>query len=321
MIEVLVTGARGYIGGRLVERLARNGFRVRAGSRGAAPSRGDAEGSPIEVGTDFDSTESLAVACRGCDAVVHLASLNEVDCAVDPEAATLVNTIYTQRLARVAASMGVRQFIYFSTVHVYGSPLAGRIAEDTPAAPAHPYSISHKAAEDYLKCGYAGSGMATTILRLSNSFGFPASKEVNRWTLVANDAARQLATTGKVALKTPGTQLRDFITLTDVCRAVEFLLKRDVVQGSCEIYNLGEGRSASILELVSRVSAAYASLTGHTPVVERPEAPAVPRGNLNVDIGKLSALGFVLERNADEELMELVRRCLVWFGPTAKGRA
>lgn len=307
MTEILVTGARGYIGGRLVESLARDGARVRAGTRKASAAG--------EIETNFDDDSSLVEACRGCETVIHLASLNEIDCAVDPEAATLVNTIYTQRLARAAEIAGISRFIYFSTVHVYGSPLTGRLTEDSPARPAHPYSISHKAAEDYLAFGAAKSSMSTTILRLTNSFGFPAMREINRWTLVANDAARQLAENGRVVLRTPGTQLRDFVALPDVCRAVTMLASREPNAGSCDVFNLGNGRSMVIIDLVRDVVEAYESVTGRKAEIVKPDGPAIPGGDLQVDIGKLSALGYLPCADSGDELRELVRRCLAWFGP------
>ena len=309
-----MTGARGYIGGRLVEHLAKVGFRVRAGSRRPAETR-DANGNVIGVETDFESAESLSAACRGCDAVVHLASLNEIECTADPEAATLVNTIYTQRLARVAAASGVGRFVYFSTVHVYGAPLSGRITEESPANPAHPYSISHKAAEDYLRWSAPKSKMEVDIFRLTNSFGYPVSRDVQRWSLVANDAAKQLAETGKVILKTPGTQLRDFIGLVDVCRATALVAQREPVVGYYGLYNLGGDYVASVFEIVSRVAAAYQAITGRIPSIERPAVSAAPRDELEVDMHRLKGLGFSLSLSGDDELYELVRRCLEWFAP------
>lgn len=314
MNEVLITGARGYIGGRLVEHLARADFSVRAGSR-RPPAALASGGSIGNIKMDFDSPKSISAAVRGCNAIVHLASLNEIDSALDPEAATLVNTIYTQRLARMAAEAHVQRFIYFSTVHVYGSPLAGRLTERSSTDPVHPYSISHKSAEDYLRFMAGKSNMRVAILRLTNSYGYPATKDINRWTLVANDAARQLAETGKVVLKTPGTQPRDFIALSDVCNAVEFFLKRRSQESNCELFNLGAGRSLSIFEFVSRICHVYSHITGQIPPIERPGTTLAAMPEFLVDIRKLKTAGFEVSDYDDKEIEELLRRCLSWFGP------
>lgn len=310
MSKVLVSGASGYIGGRLLAHLTDAGFSVRGGSRGERSGKG------VDwVLTDYESRDSLVRACEGCDTVVHLASLNEVDCARSPEAATIVNTLYTQRLADAAAAAGVRRFLYLSTVHVYGSPLLGTIREDTPTRPSHPYSISHKAAEDYLAWSVPGSGVGTVVLRLTNSFGYPESRDVNRWMLVANDAAKQAAAGGRIVLRSSGTQLRDFIPLGDVCDAVEFFVRMEPVPSAFDVFNLGGGRTASVLDLVSLVAAAYSELTGRGIRIDRPEAQEVGRTDLSVSIDKIRELGFSPRREWEAEIRELVRRCLDWFGP------
>lgn len=169
MMRCLVTGATGYIGGRLSAFLSERGYQVRCGSRRAIHDRGNF----AWVATDFDSKDSLAEACRNTDVIVHLAALNEIESAADPERSTLVNTINTQRLVAAARASDVPRFVYFSTVHVYGSPLKGEINEETCATPVHPYAISHKAAEDYLRYAASTSEIKCQIVRLTNSFGYP----------------------------------------------------------------------------------------------------------------------------------------------------
>lgn len=312
-MEVLITGSRGYVGGRLSEFLAERGFRIRAGSRTPGPDAA-VPGNIVPVRMDYDSPDSLREATRGCEAVVHLASLNEIESSEDPEGATRVNTLYTQRMFRAAAETGVERFVYFSTVHVYGSPLAGDLREDLPVRPAHPYSISHYAAEEYLRYGAPKTEMGTTVFRLTNSFGYPVSRDVRRWTLVVNDAARQLASDGRVVLKTPGTQIRDFVALGNVCQAVLCILSGSSPSGICSIYNLGKGTSISILDMVGRVGRAYERITGRPWSLERPEPTGAEGPVFNVNLERLYRAGYVPAQEDEGELEELVRRCLRWFG-------
>jgi UDP-glucose 4-epimerase len=310
---VLITGATGYIGGRLVESLETSGLRVRKGTR---HTNQGLQGEDW-VRMDFGSSDTLRPACSCAHVVVHLAAVNEIVSGQNQELATIVNTLYTQRLMDAAIKEGVEHFIYFSTVHVYGSPLSGILGEEVTARPAHPYSISHKAAEDYLLWGAAHSNMRFDILRLTNSFGYPARPDVDRWALVVNDVCRQLASTGKVVLKTAGQQSRDFITLTDVCRAVEHLMlrgeKRD--PGTCEVFNLGGDYAIPIHEMVQRIASEYQRMTGREATISRSQSDhqsAPPSFQVLTD--KIQSTGFRLSRNHDEEIRELLRRCLGWFG-------
>ena len=63
------------------------------------------------------------------------------------------------------------------------------------------------------------------IIRLSNSYGAPISKDVNRWTLVVNDLCRQAITNRELKLKSSGEQHRDFIPISDALSAVNLLMK------------------------------------------------------------------------------------------------
>ena len=307
-----MTGASGYIGGRLVESLYSDGMKVKSGSR--HPPAGSL--GLDWVHTDFESAVSLEEACDGCDSIVHLASLNEMGCVHDPKEATVANTINTQALAEAARNTGTPRIIFFSTVHVYGSPLRGVLTESSPCEPAHPYSISHKAAEDYLRFSASTGGPEAIVVRLSNSFGYPVRPGVDRWTLVLNDACRQLASTGKVVLKSSGTQVRDFIALGDVCRATELLLETAVRKSGYEVYNLGGDWTASILEIVELAVAAYTRITGRSAEIERPDGTSTGGEGLRIDVSKLRALGFVPSSDHDVEIRGLMERCLEWFPRT-----
>ena len=116
------------------------------------------------------------------DAIVHLAAMNEMDCARDPAAALEVNTALTLRLLNAAVAAGVRRFVYLSTAHVYGAPLRGHIDERALPRPVHPYAITHRAAEDFVLAAFDAGRIEGVVLRLSNGVGAPAHAAVDRWT-------------------------------------------------------------------------------------------------------------------------------------------
>jgi UDP-glucose 4-epimerase len=141
---ILVTGATGKVGSRLVRRLAARGFRVRGLVRDPARAAlGDVE---LAVG-DLLDPGTLSEAVAGVDAVVHCAAFFR---GATPEQAHATNDLGTQHLARAAIAAGVKRFLFTSTGLVYG-PTAGRLArEDDPCNPIAAYPASKLAAERFL---------------------------------------------------------------------------------------------------------------------------------------------------------------------------
>lgn len=153
---VAVTGASGFLARPVIERLAVQGWRVRALTRsGAAPAwlqRQAQAGIHRLDGSD----EAIAASLAGVDAVCHLAGRAHVlrETAADPAAEfRAANTVFTQRLAEAAGRAGVRRFVFVSTIGVHGSACTKgeRWTEASPLRPATPYAESKLAAEDALR--------------------------------------------------------------------------------------------------------------------------------------------------------------------------
>lgn len=311
--KVLLTGSMGYVGGRVALALREEGYSVYCGTRRF--------GLPIPpwfphmkiVFLDWDSIESLTDVCKGMDSVIHLAAANEHESSSDPIAALKMNGLASLRLLEAAKIADVRRFIYFSTAHVYGSPLQGSIDETTLPRSVHPYAITHRVAEDFVLAAHEAEHIEGIVIRLSNSFGAPVATEVDRWTLLVNDLCRQAVTNGKLQLKSSGTQLRDFITLGDVTRAVNHLLKLDINKIDDGLFNLG-GKTMSILEMTERVSLRWQLLTGHKIDIDRPVQCNPKVSELNYLCNKLASTGFKLTSDIDREIDDTLLLCLQAFG-------
>jgi len=313
---VLVTGGLGYVGGRVALALQQSGkYELRLGTRAAgsiqAPWLPEAEIRTLDVTVDDDLDE----ACAGASSIVHLAALNENDCLADPQRAFLVNALGTLKLLQAAERAGVKRFVYFSTAHVYGAPLAGRIDEGSLPRPVHPYAITHHAAEDFVLAAHNRKAMVGIVLRMSNGFGSPTHAAVNRWTLIVNDLCRQAATAGKLVMRSPGLDQRDFITLEDAGRAVAHVLAlgdKDVGDG---LFNLGGGRSMKVFDLAQLVAQRCEAVLGFAPQIERPAATgAVPPPQLDYRMDKLLATGFSHRGSMAEEIDATLRICHAAFG-------
>jgi len=151
------------------------------------------------------------------------------------------------------------------------------------------------------------------VIRLSNSFGAPMTPDVDRWTLLVNDLCRQAAISGELHLNSAGSQLRDFITLADVARAVNHLLELDAKQLADGLFNLGGGKAMSILEMTERIAARWRVLTRSDIAIVRPAGDGVTPPGLNYRCDKLAATGFMLTGQIDREIDDTLQLCLRAF--------
>lgn len=165
-MKILVTGATGKVGSRLVKRLAQRGDQVRALVRDPARAAGLHDEARVELARgDLLDVDSLAAAVRGVEAVVHCAAFFR---GATPEQARAVNDLGTRHLAGAARAAAVKRFVFTSTGLVYGSN-GGKLArEDDPCAPTAAYPESKLAAERFL---LAVEGLDVRVLRLPFVYG------------------------------------------------------------------------------------------------------------------------------------------------------
>jgi nucleoside-diphosphate-sugar epimerase len=166
-MTTLVTGANGFIGSALCTCLVKKGAAVRAAVRALNlyPNSGEA----VEI-KSLSSETDWTVLLRGVNHVVHLAARVHVmnDKSVDPLAEfRKINVDATIHLAKQAAAVGVKRFIFLSSIKVNGeSTQPGRpfTAEDV-ARPQDPYAISKYEAECALRTIAEQTGMEVVIIR------------------------------------------------------------------------------------------------------------------------------------------------------------
>jgi len=312
-MKVLVTGGFGYLGGRVAQFLAQStqdeillGTRIHANPPSWLPQAG-------VVSTRWNAPTQLLEISAGVDVIVHLAGMNAQDCVDDPVSALEINALATARLLQAAVGSGVKRFIYVSTAHVYGNPLVGTITEETCPVSLHPYATSHRAGEDAVRRAHRQVAIEGIVIRLSNAFGAPVHKEANCWMLLVNDLCRQAVTTGRMVLQTSGTQRRDFIALTDACRAIGHLLRLPVEKLGDGLFNVGGAWAPTILEMTQHVAARIHVVTGNRPEILRKEDPQTESSEiLDYGMKKLIGTGFSVNGSGviDREIDALIRFCL-----------
>ena len=315
MKNILITGGLGYLGGRIAQHLLNtNKYQITLCSRSLTQNSIPQELIDAKVVLlDILNYSQCLKATEGIDCVIHLAALNEIDSAANPELAALVNTQGTKNLLDAAIANKTNRFVYFSTAHIYGTPLQGIITEETLAKPVHPYAITHKNSEDYIRDAHKQCKIQGISLRLSNAIGSPLTKNINRWTLIANDLCKQAVETGKLTLKTPGTQLRDFICLSDVAKAVEHIISIEPSKLLDGIFNLGGENSKSIFEIAQIITNRAEVVLKQQLQILRPSAGANTGTTLNYVIDKLKATGFKLTGDINTEVDSTLLNCKKWF--------
>lgn len=172
----LVTGASGFIGGRLAARLLGEGRPVRCLVRASSDTAAlRSLGAPLVRG-ELTDPSSLADAVAGCATVVHCAALVSDWGTVGEIRAA--NVAGAAALARAAADAGVQRFVHLSTTDVYGYPGMPAVAEDhTPAGFRNWYAQSKLEAEAAIAAVAAGRDLETVVMRPATVYG-PGSTEV-----------------------------------------------------------------------------------------------------------------------------------------------
>lgn len=290
-MKVLVTGASGLIGGRLLAALARDETTfVRAASRVARNWPTGVDG----VVAHSDAPETLIAACKGMEVVVNLASMPEAACAIDPEAALRANAGGTLALVRAAMAADVARFVQLSTSKVYGNNPSGMVTEETITHPTSHYAITHRAAEDY-----ASLHPDAIVLRLANGFGAPADLATPCWGIMVNEFGRQLVTTRRIVIRSDGLAWRNFIPLDDVIvalRAAATILPMGT-------YNLGAAESMTIRAMADRVAAVGEGVLGfRAEIVVGASVLNAPIEPLDYRTDRFRSTGVSLIESIDHEI-------------------
>jgi nucleoside-diphosphate-sugar epimerase len=172
----LVTGASGFIGGRLAARLAQDGYTVRALVRESSDiSHLEELDVQIAVG-DLTNASSLTSAVDGCDYVLHCAALVS-DWATVKEI-THINVDGTRSLLQASVRASVKRFIHVSSTDVYGYPDTTAIDEQYTATRFRNwYAQTKLQAEGEVRRAAHADGLNTVVLRPATVYG-PGSKEV-----------------------------------------------------------------------------------------------------------------------------------------------
>jgi len=317
--NILITGANGYLGAQISQHLAEQGAQITALCFPEAPTdpvwcRSMKE---VLVGSVAESSTIEMLQKRTFDAIIHLVSLDHHQSQSFPLDQVLkINVQPCWELLKTFASKGLKKFIFFSTIHVYGTLPLEKIVESQPLNPGNVYALTHSMAEQVCSFFNRTTNVNCLSVRLSNSYGQPVFPENNCWWLAVNDLCRTAYFEKSIKLLSDGSPQRDFIHGRDVCRAVDVLLDKAVKDSMSPAYHISSSKTYTLLELAGIVKDVYKDLYGITIPVHTPNDMSVEDFTLfsknpryQIDHSALKELGF----EPKFEIQEGIRQLFIYF--------
>jgi UDP-glucose 4-epimerase len=317
-MRTIVTGAAGFIGSTLVDRLLTEGHQV-VGidnlSSGVAANLEDAlHRNMVDPGrftflrADIQAPELTdIVAGTNPDTIFHLAAQVDLRASVsDPQFDARNNVLGTINLCEAARQAGVKRIVYAASGGSrYGAPTRLPVREGTEVDPLSPYGVAKLAGELYLRA-YAGMyGMAPICLALSNVYG-PRQNPHGEAGVIAVFSSAMI--TGRpVTVFGDGTSTRDYVYVDDVVDAF--------VRAGCApiditgTYNIGTGQQTTVTEVHRLISAVLGSTSPPCYAAERTgelHAIALDTSKAEKELGWTPAVG----------IAEGIQRTIGWLRAT-----
>jgi UDP-glucose 4-epimerase len=308
-VRTLVTGAAGFIGSTLVDRLLADGHSVVGVddlSSGRSENIVEAERSAqfeFAKADIVDADLNSLLAETQPEVVFNLAAQIDVRHSVaDPQIDTTINVVGTVRLAEAARRAGVRKVVHTSSGgSIYGTPTTFPTSEDVPVDPASPYAAGKVCGEVYLNMFRNLYSLDCSHVAPANVYG-PRQDPHGEAGVVAI-FSRALLSGRPTKIFGDGTDTRDYVFVDDV---VDAFVKAAGEAGGGQRFNIGTGVETSVRQL-------------HSAIAEAADAPDEPEflparlGDLrrsSLDFGRAKqVLGWVPRVN----LAEGVARTVAYF--------
>jgi UDP-glucose 4-epimerase len=248
---------------------------------------------------------ALTAAAKGCTTLYHLAAMASVAKSLeDPLGCHAVCATGTLNALVAAKTNGVRRVVYAASSSCYGSAAdPGGLDEDTPLNPLSPYAAAKLAGEHYLEAFAASFGIETVRLRFFNIFG-PRQRADSPYSGVIAIFTGLMSAGKTPIVHGDGLQARDF---TYVDNAVQAVLKAGEVPGvSGRVFNVGTGRSVTVLDLVNALN----MVLGTQIVPTHGEARV---GDVRFSLAKIGRIRTGLGYEPKVSFEEGLRKTVEWY--------
>lgn len=256
-MNFLVTGAAGFLGSALANRLAREGHQVRGLDDLSAGDPARLNPDVLFTRGDVTDRPKLWTLLQEVDCVYHLAAKVSVpESVLYPREYNIINVGGTVSVMEAMRDVGVGRVVLISSGAIYGDKANQPLIEDTPPNPGSPYAVSKLAAEHYVRTIGALWGIETVALRVFNAYGPGQPLSVAHPPVIPH-FLRQAARSGTLVIHGNGDQTRDFVYLDDVVEAMVAAATAPTVDRL--MINIGSGSETSVKQLSQQVLEAVGS--------------------------------------------------------------
>jgi len=285
-MNYFITGAAGFLGSALANRLVAEGHHVRGLDD---LSTGDpAKLSPDIFFTrgDVNDRPKLWSMLQDIDCIFHLAARVSVpESILYPRDYNQVNVGGTVTLMEAARDVGIKRLVFASSGAVYGNQKTASLKEDAEPKPRSPYAVSKLSAEYYIRSIGALANVDTVCLRIFNAYG-PGQHIPAAHAPVIPSFLRQALRNGTIVINGDGGQTRDYVYLEDVVNAMISAATTPKIDNM--VFNIGSGQETSIKNLLKAVLDVTG---GHPQVVHNNKADGGVRhmrADINLAANKLN---------------------------------
>lgn len=306
----VVTGAAGFIGSHIAERLLRDGQRVRVidnlltGKRDRLVYLRSLNGDlSVTIGciTDLEALQSL---CRGADFVLHQAALPSVPRSIaDPLETHRHCATATLNVLIAARDYDVSRVVYAASGSAYGNRAKGTKTESQSPAPISPYGVAKLAGEYYCSAFTHTYGLETVALRYFNVFG-PRQDPLSTYAAVIPRFISAMLAGKRPTIYGDGLHSRDFTFVDNVVHGNLLACAAPAAIG--QTFNLATGGRITISELVAQLNALLGNDIAPVHAAERP-------GDIRHSQADISKARKLLGYEPLVDFAEGLRRTVDWY--------
>ncbi len=271
-MNYIVTGAAGFLGSHLVDKLLKDGHKVLA-----------IDNNRENITRNLPKRDNLEIACVDVrniqviklsgtyDAIIHLAALADIVPSIEkPDEYFNNNVLGTLAVLELARTTGIKKFVYAASSSCYGMAKQWPATEDTPIKTEYPYAESKYLGERLVMHYAKVYKMANTSLRFFNIYG-PRSR-AGGYGAVFTTFLAQKAKGLPYTVVGDGSQSRDFLFVTDAVEAIWAAIKSEFTG----VFNIGGGHHYAINHLVELLG--YPRKIVYLP--KRPGEPDMTMANI-----------------------------------------
>jgi UDP-glucose 4-epimerase len=293
-MKILITGANGFIGSYLAAYFLQKGEEVIASSRQFNDSTKKLLAKAILLDLDVLDKDALNKLSVTADVIIHTATANDI-ISKDTLKGIELSAVGTKNILDLALQNKISKVIVFSTLQVYGTELNGAVNENSPLHYQNDYGLNHLFGEMYAEL-YARQGKLQTVsVRPSNVYGRILTDAFNRWSLVPGCFCKEAVESGTVTIKSSGLQMRNFINLQNLSRAVETILQH--FPDNYECYNLASSQANTMVEAAGKVKAVYEKMFQKTVQLNVTGTEPKTTNHFEISLEKLKQTGFTEDEN------------------------